>query len=78
MSKIVLTQDNIDKYKPNHNGLSNMGGRRRKLWMSQYCKRYGKKTDFQGIYQVNWKGLPGRCPPTRAQRKARLGGLADS
>ena len=61
---ITITKDNEHMFNPpervyGHSG----GGRHRKLWMKQFCKRYPKKSGFQGFAHVDLRRLVkyGKC-----------------
>ncbi len=69
MSIVVLTQSNISDYSNARENIGHCSGRRRKLWMSQYCKRYMKKSDYQGFAALDWRGLLARAKPLRRVKK---------
>lgn len=74
---IRLTADNNHLYDKTDLGNVVYIGRKRKLWMQQTCKHRTKKTGFQGFAHIDFKSLPAKFPPTKAQRKARKLVFAD-
>lgn len=56
MAIILITKENEEKFKTPER-IYGGGGRPRRLWMKEFCKRSPKKSNFQGFAHVDLSKL---------------------